>query len=319
MDSAPEEMDEENDMRHARAAGSGRPLDPVTRATMEAHLGADLRDVRVHDEAHAAQATATLHAAAFTTGRDVFFAASRYRPGTPAGRRLLAHELNHVLQQRYGAVSHSTEGGAASDAFERQAERWANRVADDRAWLVDRHVRGEAAAFERPWPELAEPRCSREGNCPDDPLTDYQGSGETTCDRSTGAMSSTVTEHCAGDCVALHEGVHRRDRAPCCRRVKLCFDAAGADAGRLAACTTAFLNWYPTLDDWTECNAYRTEVQCLNAAIQDHCGPGGTASRECCRALRTERSFARFLRRMYCPSAQNSPCPFRADGSLPTP
>lgn len=65
----------------------------------------DLPAVRVHHHHHhhddaAAEAAERLEASAFTVGRDVYFARGSYRPHTPAGRRLLAHEFAHVIQQR---------------------------------------------------------------------------------------------------------------------------------------------------------------------------------------------------------------------------
>jgi len=53
----------------------------------------------VHDDADAARLSRGLGARAFTVGRDVFLGAGEYRPGSPDGRRLLAHELAHVQQQ----------------------------------------------------------------------------------------------------------------------------------------------------------------------------------------------------------------------------
>jgi hypothetical protein len=114
-------------------------------------------------------------------------------------------------------------------------------------------------------------RCRLGGPCPEDPLADYQGSGLTQCDRGTGTMRATVTEHCAGDCVAQHEAIHVSDRGECCRRMKRCLDRAGGDPAREAACHTTFDVWYPRLSKWTECNAYTREVACLTAFINDNC------------------------------------------------
>jgi hypothetical protein len=60
----------------------------------------DFRDVRIHVGPLATLATRRLRARAFTIGRHIFFAADEFRPDTEAGRRLLAHELVHVCQQR---------------------------------------------------------------------------------------------------------------------------------------------------------------------------------------------------------------------------
>ena len=81
---------------------TGAPLDPSTRTAMEAQFGFDLSRVRIHHDAPAATAAAHRGARAFTVGRDIYFGAHEYAPGTPAGRRLLAHELTHTLQQANG-------------------------------------------------------------------------------------------------------------------------------------------------------------------------------------------------------------------------
>lgn len=67
---------------------------------MEAAFGSSFLHVRIHDDGPAADLSRRLLARAFTWGRDIFFAEGRFDPETQAGRRLLAHELVHVLQQR---------------------------------------------------------------------------------------------------------------------------------------------------------------------------------------------------------------------------
>jgi outer membrane protein OmpA-like peptidoglycan-associated protein len=85
----------------ARAAPeAGHPLEPATRGRMEARLGHDFGNVRIHHRAEEAKA---LHARAFAVGEDVTFAPGQYAPGTAAGDRLLAHELGHVVDHRGGA------------------------------------------------------------------------------------------------------------------------------------------------------------------------------------------------------------------------
>ena len=82
------------------ALGPGAALDPATRALMEARLGWNLADVRVHTDDRAASAAGALGARAFTVGRDVVFARDAYAPHTDEGRGLLTHELVHTVQQR---------------------------------------------------------------------------------------------------------------------------------------------------------------------------------------------------------------------------
>lgn len=84
----------------AVAPRAGGELPEGLRAAFEARLGSDFRTVQVHADRRAAVLANSLQADAFTVGRDIYFNSGNYRPDTPAGRRLLAHELTHVVQQR---------------------------------------------------------------------------------------------------------------------------------------------------------------------------------------------------------------------------
>jgi len=79
--------------------GGGRALPADVRGFFEPRFGHDFGRVRIHTDAGAAEATRTLSARAFTVGSDVAFAPGEYQPRSHAGRRLLAHELAHVIQQ----------------------------------------------------------------------------------------------------------------------------------------------------------------------------------------------------------------------------
>lgn len=82
--------------------GRGAPLPSSLRAFFEPRLGHDFGRVRIHTDAEAAETTSALGAAAFTVRDDVAFAPGRFEPDTPTGRRLIAHELVHVVQQSTG-------------------------------------------------------------------------------------------------------------------------------------------------------------------------------------------------------------------------
>ena len=84
--------------------GGGQPLSAGARAFFEPRFGYDFSDVRIHAGGSAATMAQELQAQAFTTGRDIVFGPGQYRPGTMAGRHLLAHELTHVVQQADGAL-----------------------------------------------------------------------------------------------------------------------------------------------------------------------------------------------------------------------
>ena len=83
-------------------SGPGQPLEPALRQDMAERIGHDFSRVRVHTDGAAARSARELNAHAYTVGRDVVFGAGQFAPDTSAGRRLLAHELTHVVQQEGG-------------------------------------------------------------------------------------------------------------------------------------------------------------------------------------------------------------------------
>ncbi|MDO9236677.1 MAG: DUF4157 domain-containing protein [Aquabacterium sp.] len=80
-------------------ASSGRPLEPALRQDMGQRFGYDFSQVRVHSDEAAEQSAQEVKANAYTVGHNIVFGAGRFTPGTHEGRRLIAHELTHVVQQ----------------------------------------------------------------------------------------------------------------------------------------------------------------------------------------------------------------------------
>jgi hypothetical protein len=90
---------------HARLdslEGRGTPLPASERAFFEPRFGYDFSGVRVHADRAARDTAHAFSARAFTYGNDIVFGSGEYAPGTPSGRKLLAHELSHVVQQNSG-------------------------------------------------------------------------------------------------------------------------------------------------------------------------------------------------------------------------
>jgi hypothetical protein len=83
-------------------ASRGRPLEPALRQDMEQRFGHDFSRVRVHTGGAAVHSAQEVNAHAYTVGRHIVFDAGQFRPQGVEGRRLLAHELTHVLQQDQG-------------------------------------------------------------------------------------------------------------------------------------------------------------------------------------------------------------------------
>jgi hypothetical protein len=106
----------------ATTNGSGHTLDPAARERLAPRVGDDLADVRVHTDPTADALARSVSARAFTTGTDVYFAAGEYRPGTPDGDSLLAHELTHVTQQRGAPASGPLTVSEPGDAMETEAD-----------------------------------------------------------------------------------------------------------------------------------------------------------------------------------------------------
>ncbi|MGC6491853.1 MAG: eCIS core domain-containing protein [Myxococcota bacterium] len=82
----------------------GTPLSAEVAARLGAQLGADVSGAVVHTDGAAAEAAAALQANAFAMGHHVYFASGMYRPGTPEGDTLIAHEIAHVLQAQAGQI-----------------------------------------------------------------------------------------------------------------------------------------------------------------------------------------------------------------------
>jgi hypothetical protein len=85
-------------VEHALAS-HGKPFEPALRQEMEQRFGHDFSRVRVHIGAVAEQSARDVNARAYTVGDNLVFGAGEFKPETRQGRRLLAHELTHVVQQ----------------------------------------------------------------------------------------------------------------------------------------------------------------------------------------------------------------------------
>ena len=97
-------------------SSGGEPLDATTREFMETRFGRTFGDVRVHTGGQADASARAVNALGYTLGRDIVFAAGEYAPHTAHGRRLLAHELAHVVQQGGGASPAAGQLSAAEPA-----------------------------------------------------------------------------------------------------------------------------------------------------------------------------------------------------------
>ena len=77
----------------------GQPLPKDTKNFMEPRFGADFSNVRIHNDKESSNLNAQINAKAFTYKDHIFFSGEHYNPTSNAGKKLIAHELTHVVQQ----------------------------------------------------------------------------------------------------------------------------------------------------------------------------------------------------------------------------
>jgi hypothetical protein len=114
---------------HEVLRSPGQPLDAAARAFFEPRFGHDFSRVRIHTDTRAAESAQAVNALAYTVSPHIVFQAAHYTPGTDAGKKLLAHELAHVVQQQGqpGVLSEFTLDAANSPA-EAEADTVAEAV-----------------------------------------------------------------------------------------------------------------------------------------------------------------------------------------------
>ena len=143
---------------HEVVRGHGRPMPAGVRRELEALLGQDFADVRVHTDERAGASAQAVAAHAYTVGRHIVFAPGRFDPGSAQGRRLLAHELTHAAGHPPGAPTPS------GDLRDQHAHRGSRTTRARRVGRV-RPGRGPRGAA-RPLPAGRRPRSSRRRHGP---------------------------------------------------------------------------------------------------------------------------------------------------------
>ena len=136
---------------HRALSNCGQPLDAATRAYLEPRFGFDFGHVRIHSDAVAAESASAIQALAYTVNHSIVFGAGTYAPGTSPGRRLLAHELAHVIQQRSAPAlaQDKVPVGSGKDPVEQDAEQCARAVLSDGAAGVSQPRLSSAAVIRR--------------------------------------------------------------------------------------------------------------------------------------------------------------------------
>jgi len=122
-------------------ASAGQPLATDTRMFFESAFGRDFSAVRVHTDAAAQQSARDIHAKAYTVGHDIVVGAGHFAPAAQEGRRLLAHELAHVVQQDGG--SNATVQRDCSDENFCKPYDTQEEIDDAEWWIRNTYLRAE--------------------------------------------------------------------------------------------------------------------------------------------------------------------------------
>lgn len=128
--SAPSRVSERAASQVRAVQSGGEPMARQERSFLEPRFGRDFRDVRIQSGARANSVATGLGARAFTVGNNITFAAGQYRPDTADGKRLLAHELTHVVQQTSGSrrePQRAATGKAGSQVLQHSPPRIARQ------------------------------------------------------------------------------------------------------------------------------------------------------------------------------------------------
>jgi hypothetical protein len=90
-------------------SGKGDPLPVMANAFFSSRMGYNFSDVKVHTGKEAADSAKELNAHAYTIGNNIVFNKGQYCPDSAEGKKLLAHELTHVMQQNNNEVKRQSD------------------------------------------------------------------------------------------------------------------------------------------------------------------------------------------------------------------
>ncbi|MCK5241481.1 DUF4157 domain-containing protein [bacterium] len=126
-----------------------QPLSPSIRESMEYGFGQDFGQVKIHTDTQAAKSAKALNAKAFTTGDHIGFAPGEFHPHTQSGKRLLAHELSHVIQQQRDPAGSWHKGMVFREDASPPAEEELSH--DDQVWQLIENYRSRSDSAYDTW------------------------------------------------------------------------------------------------------------------------------------------------------------------------
>jgi hypothetical protein len=224
----------------------GTPLDTATRNFFEPRFGADFSRVRIHTDARAAASARAVNATAYTVGESIVFNRNKYSRDSSGGRRLLAHELAHVVQQ--------LGKGGRSEIIARQRDDKDQAPPIEHQFEVQPHV--------VPMNAHAVPERRK--------CEEFPG-GSTDCEvDETGTPTGKVTHRieetnpCTKPCVEAHEAVHMKQMKTFCPQLKACYLAADKRKRPVTDCVKMAVFGGKE----RECPAYNVSVPCVEKRLK---------------------------------------------------
>jgi hypothetical protein len=199
-----------------------------------------------------------------------------------------------ILQRKCACGGEAVASGTCPECMEKRADALGREreSADASTRLEFSRMRSAAAQ-----------RCDADEDCSkDEPALRRGLLGAAICDENTGKVNPIVAkEHCKGNCVAQHEATHVTDMQGCCTVFADCIkNSTSVDARN--ACRQKWLTYSNAMENYSECNAYTVEDQCLAAQLKE-CGfPDQDPDVEaCCQELFVQQTFVRQQMKRYCP------------------
>jgi hypothetical protein len=280
----------------------GRPLDPALQQDMGQRFGYDFSRVRVHSGAAAEQSARDVNALAYTVGQNIVFGVGRFAPGTHEGRRLIAHELTHVVQQSSAdrvradqsngerlltAVHHNARFKVDPDLENKHDPGTAFDVAhSNRPFaplqqlnpglvLRQKLEPDESPQIERSFeldPELFIKRMDAPAVREVEKCEELHG-GHTECEKDdktgtpTGNVTSRIyeTNPCTRPCAELHELAHINQYRSFCPKVRDCYRAVEQGKRSVTECFMMAISGTRE----RECEAYKVSVPCVENRLKN--------------------------------------------------
>ena len=141
-------------------SNGGKSLPGDVRSFFEPRMGYDLSNVKVHTDAVAAKSASSINALAYTSGNNIVFNQGQYSPDTDSGKRLLGHELTHVVQQQHNSIQRKPGKDLTHERFP-----WIGRI----------NAKNSAALRKTPHKDTADPHGNTIADLPFEDFIDVIG------------------------------------------------------------------------------------------------------------------------------------------------